>query len=97
MKVTDNNYHEFDAELMGRSGRRHPRIGSFVLEVCGAGWLALGGSITTCGVSTGISIEASWGSHGFAGGTMHLSEVKRLRDHLNRWLEENEPKIATHD
>lgn len=67
-------------------GQLYPTVGSFVLPVAGAGFFAIGPR-SECGGSVGLSLDVSWGKHGYAGGVLDRSDVLRLRDFLSQYLD----------
>lgn len=61
----------------------------FKVHIPGAGELEVGQHLQAhCGPAVGACFGVSWGKHGYAGGVMDISEVVKLRDHLNKLIKE---------
>lgn len=66
-----------------------------LFEVVGAGWIEVRRYVGACGSAVGASFGCSWGSHGYAGGVMDASEVRRLIAHLESVLERMQDENQT--
>ena len=75
------------ADVAGRIDGLVMQDGYLILEVQGAGNLILGlGSVWKCGTASGVYVGCTWGKHGEAGGTMDVSEVRKMHAALDEWL-----------
>lgn len=64
-------------------GSSSPRKDAFVVEIVGAGWLALSPNCS-CGHADGIAVDPSWSPHGYSGGVMDIKDMIAMRN----WLTE---------
>lgn len=71
-----------------------PCVGSFVVDVPGAGWLEFGQWQSYTGGARGLCVGASWGAHGYAGGVMDREAIRELIDYLKSFLDDTHEKIV---